>query len=393
LAPTGTLAVVLPRSAFLVKGSASFRKWLLEQTTVERIDFLLNSGRWAFDAEPRYTVALLVAAASPPPSEHGIEIAGVADSASVFAEQSNTQGLRLPAAVLGADFEVPLLRSQNEADLFTVLRQGSAFPLGAGRWRCFGVQELNEKFDRVLWLDQTEGWRLWKGESFDQYDPNGAGERRCPAGEAAMAKARKANPGKDSIVAQTVPRPARVEAVAAELGCARLAFRDVSRATDSRTVRACIVPPETFLTNTGPYLAFVEGDDRARACALAVLNSLPFDWQARRFVETHLNFFILEGLCLPPLDDETYDAIAAAAARLSCPDGRFAEFAAATGVEVGPLASDERDALRAEIDARVAHAWGLDAADLETIFADFTLDAVPEPYRQRVRDRHAELGR
>lgn len=120
--------------------------------------------------------------------------------------------------------------------------------------------------------------------------------------------------------------------------------------------------------------------------------SLAFDWQARRFVETNLNFFILEGLRVPALDDETYGAIGTAAARLSCPDERFADFAAATGVEVGPLTPDERDALRAEIDARVARAWNLDAADLETIFADFTLDAVPEPYRQRVRDRFAELA-
>ena len=31
-------------------------------------------------------------------------------------------------------------------------------------------------------------------------------------------------------------------------------------------------------------------------CCLGLMNSLPFDWQARRFVETNLNFFILEGL-------------------------------------------------------------------------------------------------
>ena len=47
-----------------------------------------------------------------------------------------------------------------------------------------------------------------------------------------------------------------------------------------------------------------------RAACLALLNSLPFDWQARRFVETNLNFFILEGLAFPTLDDATFDAIA-----------------------------------------------------------------------------------
>ncbi len=49
--------------------------------------------------------------------------------------------------------------------------------------------------------------------------------------------------------------------------------------------------------------------------------------------------------------------IASASARLSCPDERFAEFAAATGVEIGPGRREERDGLRAEIDASVARAW------------------------------------
>jgi hypothetical protein len=44
-----------------------------------------------------------------------------------------------------------------------------------------------------------------------------------------------------------------------------------------------------------------------------------------------------------------------------------------------------------KIDARVAHVWGLDADNLETIFADFTLDAVPEGYRELVRHRFREL--
>jgi hypothetical protein len=392
LAPQGCLAVVLPRSAFGTKGALGFRSWLFDRTQVERIDFLLNAGRWAFDAEPRYTVALLVARATDPADNYRFQIAGVAESPSEFQRQSSTPGIELERRALGSVLEVPLLESQADADLLARLRSGDPFPLQSGRWKCFPIQELNETFDRALWLDQTEGWRLWKGGSFDQYDPHGADERRCPPTEAAMAKVLKSNPGKDSLVARAVSRAERAASVAAEVGRARVAFRDVSRATDSRTVRACLIPPETFLTNKAPYLAFVDGDDHARSSVLGVLNSLPFDWQARRFVETNLNFFILEGLRVPSLDSGSYEAIAAAAARLSCPDERFAEFAAAASVEVGPLSTDERDALRAEIDARVAHAWGLAAADLETIFADFTLDAVPAVYRQFVRDRLAELA-
>jgi hypothetical protein len=391
LADGASLAVVLPRSAFGAKGSTDFREWLFGSSTVRRLDFLVNTGRWAFDAEPRYTSALLIATAETPGDDHLIEVAGVADSAAAFAAQSASDGIRLAKAALGRFLEVPLVPSQAAAALLAKVRAGRPFPVGCRRWRCFPVAEFHETNDKALWADATEGRPLWKGESFDQYDPRGAEARACPASEAALAKQRKPNPGKDSLVAAQVPRSERAAAVREEVQRARVAFRDVSRATDSRTIRACLVPPETFLLNSAPYLTFVDGSDLDRACCLGLMNSLVFDWQARRFVETHVNFFVLEGLRLPELTDERYEGIARAAARLSCPDERFAGFAEGAGVEHGSLANDEHHELRAEIDALVAHAYGLSADDLELVFSDFTLDAVPEDYRELVRRRFAEL--
>lgn len=153
-----------------------------------------------------------------------------------------------------------------------------------------------------------------------------------------------------------------------------------------------MVPSKLFLTNKAPYLAFVDGDEIAQAACLGVMNSLPFDWQARRYVEINLNFFILEALKIPDLDEENYTHIARAAARLSAVDNRFAAFAAAVGVEPGRLPRAERQSLRVEIDARVARAWQLTDADLETMFMDFTYDAVPSGYRAQVIDRLRELG-
>lgn len=298
--------------------------------------------------------------------------------------------LRRPA--LGAALEVPLLPNQAAADLLVKLRVAKPFPLGAGRWRCFPVQgDFNETADRALWRDAMEGRPLWKGESFDQFDPRGTGERPCPTSAAALKKARKPRPGAGSVVADKASLVQRREAVSRSLDQARVAFRDVTNRTNSRTVIAALVPPRTFLTNKAPYLAFIDRDPLAEAVCLGVLNSLCFDWQARRFVEISLNFFILEGLRVPGLDDATFAAIATAGARLSSPDERFVDFAATTGVDVGPLSEEERAALRVEIDARVAHAWKLTRDDLETVFADFTLTAVPPDYRERVRTRFAAL--
>ena len=187
-------------------------------------------------------------------------------------------------------------------------------------------------------------------------------------------------------------RAQRRQAVAAELDRARVAFRDVTNATNSRTVLACLVPPKVFLTNKAPYLAFLGGDETAQAACLGVMNSLPFDWQARRYVEINLNFFILEALKIPEFDDEDYIEIAKAASRLSVVDKRFATFASAIGVDHGRLPAAERQRLRAEIDARVARAWKLTEADLETVFEDFTEHAVPPGYRALIIERFRELG-
>ena len=57
----GFLGVVLPRVAFLNDGSRGFRRWFFKGCRPSRIDTILNSGRWAFDMEQRYTVALTTA--------------------------------------------------------------------------------------------------------------------------------------------------------------------------------------------------------------------------------------------------------------------------------------------------------------------------------------------
>jgi hypothetical protein len=386
----GSLGVVLPRSAFLAKGSAAFREWLFDRAAPRRVDFLLNTGRWAFDAEPRYTVALFVADRASAEPGHAFEVAGVADSAAAFDRQSGRAGLRISRDALGPVLEVPLLPNQAAADLLAKLRRGGPFALGAGRWMCFPISELHETNDRDLREGATTGRPLWKGRSFDQYAPHGAGARLCPATKEVLRKVEKPRPGAESLVAKKTPLAVRKRAVLRTYPRARLAFREVSRATDSRTCRACLVPPEVFLTHKAPYLAFVEDSPANEATCLAIMNSTVFDWQARRFVETNLSFFILEGLAVPVLDDATAERLAILAARLSCVDERFADFAAATGVEAGPLAPAEQDRLRAEIDALVAHAWGLTPDDLEVVFADFTIDAVPEAHRDWVR---AELRR
>ena len=122
------------------------------------------------------------------------------------------------------------------------------------------------------------------------------------------------------------------------------------------------------------------------------MNSLPFDWLARRYVETHLNFFILDTLCFPKWEETDWRRIGSLAAQLSCVDERFFAFASEVGVEHGDLADDERTAMRVEIDALVAQGYGLTADELEFLFTDFTENAVSLDYRARVLQKFEDLS-
>ncbi len=392
LRPGGTLGVVLPRSTFVNKGSEGFREWLFGTVTAQRIDLLINRRSWAFDTHPQFGVALVIGEKSPPPATHKFELLGVADSARAWEAQSCSAGVPVAQSTLGEGWLVPRLRSQAEAALLAKIRTGSPFPRGpSASWQCFPVAELHETNDARLWQSGRGGRELWKGESFDQYQPHGAASRPIANSADLRRKISKQRPGAESLVAKQVSLNERRAAVTAELQRARLAFRDVTNATNSRTVLACLVPSGVLLTNKAPYLAFSGGVQRDQATCLAVMNSLPFDWQARRFVEINLNFFLIESLYVPDLSPDDAESIAASAARLSCVNERFADAAAKFGVECGPLDDDESRRMRADIDARVARSWEFTEDDFAVMFEDFTLGAVSADYRIQVVERWREL--
>ena len=110
-----------------------------------------------------------------------------------------------------------------------------------------------------------------------------------------------------------------------------------------------------------------------QAFLLGVLASIPLDWYARRFVETHLNFHVFNPFPIPrpARDNPLWQRTVALAGRLACPDKRFAKWAKAVGVEYGKLDAAEKDDMIAELDAVVAHLYGLSESHLTHIFETF----------------------
>ena len=134
-----------------------------------------------------------------------------------------------------------------------------------------------------------------------------------------------------------------------------------------------LIPPGTFLTNAAPYFLWPRGSLRDEAYLLGVLSSIPLDWYARRFVEVNLNFFIVSPFPVPRPDSDNplRKRVIELAGRLACPDDRFADWAKEVGVECGPLSDDEKQDMIHELDAVVAHLYGLTEDHLSHIFETF----------------------
>ena len=393
----GRLGVVLPRSAFLAKGAKGFRQWLFTNNSVRRLDLLLNNRSWAFNIHPQYTFALLTAQRTIPTEHASFQVTGPSRNLDQFENASRSRGVSTKVTSLGDTYVVPLVPSQVHADLLTKLRRGVQFDAlqhpqsqGSSTGRAVASHlapytELHETQQRAIFSHPPGPGNVpaWKGQSFNQYEPHG----NNPAGYCVWDDVLSFVQNKrirSSVFKSTFSMPFLADPSSHPITHCRIAFRDVTNRTNSRTVIACLTPPRVPLTNKAPYLIFSGWNTLSQSSVLGILNSIPFDWIARRYVETNLNFFILNMLNIPPSGNIPWKRIGSIAARLSCTDNRFADFAHEAGVECGPLSQEDSDQLRAQIDALVAHAYELTADELRFVFTDFTENAVPQSYRDLV---------
>lgn len=377
----GWIGVVLPRSALMASGSGAWREAVLSGGRYSDVTVLLNRAGWVFDeAEHRYTIALVsirkgegfigdVRLRGPYPDEESFLAAG--EPAELTAES-------IREATGYASF--PLLPTEQSAGIFRKLREHPSLGADLGAWSARPVTELhatNEKKQMILDPSSTDGlWPVYKGASFNLWEPD-TGEYYAwadPEEITSYLQKKRLRQNKHARSAfSAFPRAWAEDGTTLPCLHARIAFRDIARATDTRTVIAALVPPHRVIANQAPYLLWKHGDARDEAYVLGVLASIPLDWYARRLVETHVNFHILNGFPIPRpgRDDPLRQRVERISGRLAARDDRFAEWADAVGVPVGSVSTDEQEDLVAELDALVSQLYGLEPEEVEHIFETF----------------------
>jgi hypothetical protein len=201
---------------------------------------------------------------------------------------------------------------------------------------------------------------------------------------------------------------------------AQIGFRDVTRATDTRTFLATILP-RVGATNKVP-LVITQAPMLRDLCLLANLNSMPLDYFTKqKFGGISLNFFIVEQL--PVLAPDTYDKpcpwdhhttleswISERVLKLTCTAEDMLPLADACNFSSGSFQAEyggrlnkwdeaERAELMAELDAAYFHLYGIPRDDVEYILSTFKGIHDQQPLfpgafsiAQRIVQKYAEMS-
>lgn len=399
----GVVGVVLPRSALAAAGSQPWRETVLREGDFLDVTLLLNNRNWVFsEVHPQYTFGLVSL-------RKGGDTGTVRLRGPFLSLQRYQEGADgAPAVVDGKALATwsgtaafPLLPSDESLPVFLKLRAHPRLD-AEGVWAARPVTELhatNEKKEMVLDGAPVDGlWPVYGGRSFDLWK-NDTGEYYAwaePKKIAAYLQEKRVRQQRHARSAFSA-FPADWAADKTTLPCLhpRIAFRDISRATDTRTMRVALVPPEVALTNKAPHVLVYPGDERDEAYLLGVLASMPLDWYARRYVETSLNFHVVNAFPIPRPErgHPLRRRVEIASASLASTDDRFARWANAVGVPVASVETEaEKAELLAELDAAVGLLYGLDMDDLDHIYDTFHEGADYSDHRDRVAEHWQRLS-
>jgi hypothetical protein len=380
----GRSGVVLPRGILAGRATAEWRATVLAHGAYDDATFVVNSQNWVFDGmEPRYTIALLSLI-------RGKSHAGfVAMRGPYFSLDEYRAGVGRPAQQIparefakwadGAPF--PLLPQADSLSVFVKLRAHPRLDAPGGDWEFAPLRELHATDNKGFYdfdLARPHGdLPVLTGGSFNLWSPDyGAPYAYATASEVIPWLQERRRRSVRLSTSAFYGMSASWASERNSLPCLhpRIAFRDIARATDSRTTICALIPGGNALVHLAPYLLRRRGEAASEAYLLGVLSSIPLDWYARRYVEVHLTSGFLRSFPVPrpPLDDPRCRRVVEVAGRLAAVDQRYAEWAADVGVPVGSVTTQEaKDDLIAELDAVVAHLYGLDQAGVEHVFATF----------------------
>jgi hypothetical protein len=362
VAPGGAIGIIVPSSIHANEGTTQLRRRILGETSLECC-FTFENRKKLFDIHGRQKFTMIVARRTR--STTSFRCAFYLDS---IAQLNDPERVMLYdrdfITATGGECET-LLELRGQADL-RVARDMFADRPDMRAWMSsrlviFGreahMTDDSHRFTPIARAGGAAALPLHEGKTFHQYTDRWKAEPRYAIRLDAMRD-----------------KPGWLRAS----GHYRLAFREISRSTDDRTMIAAIIPPGHVFGHKGTCeRAPWQRPDATALILCAVFNSFAFDWCLRQKIAASVSLFMLNGCPAPALSNEAARFLAHGALRLSCRHVGYArlwreQLSSAQAFSPELADPDDRATLRAAIDAVVADAYGLGRDDYHHILTGFS---------------------
>lgn len=274
LTKNGICGIVMPASFFSDQVSAQLRKELYESNSISEVCF--------YPAEAK--------------------LYGHADQTSitiVFEAGNRTDSFTVRC------YEDAVPKKETKLDITSreyIVSNGYTIPFGYDEQ---AIEILN-RLDSFPTLVDYPG--IWIGREIDETRIH---ERLTENGSIAFRKGYMINRYLCSVDAEQYIDTEKCEIPATAL-CPKIVWRDVSRSTQKRRVKATILPKGTVAGNSLGVISLPHGNEESLFWLLAVVNSFVFEFQARRrLVTNHVPAGVVRDIRIPrtPQNKHTFEAI------------------------------------------------------------------------------------
>ncbi len=284
----GMIGVVLPRTAFAGSACALWRRELMRDGDIVDLAMVVNNRQWVFPSiHPQYTVSALsyrrggtgtrTVALQGPYNSREAFLAGMADPAAV----STFPAEEVLSWTDTAAF--PLLPDAESLPIFAQMRTHPNFGSETGGWKFRPHRETDTTKEKAYFdFDvqhpaEDHTLPVLTGASFNLWDPD-FGQPYAYANPAEIEALLQARRQRQIRLASSAFYGMRREWAndpeTLPMKRARIAFRDVARATDSRTLLCALIPPGVAVVHKAPYLfkqrGLAEGRGLSTWCHVAV---------------------------------------------------------------------------------------------------------------------------
>lgn len=371
----GAMAIVTPRGLLGAANLAQFRASTLKVGTIDAT-IASNSRHWLFEnVDSRYTISLAVISRDDGnrvllrgPITTLEQLENPAPPAVVSEQELSTWSDKM---------NVPLLPDPVSAEIYRLMRNHPTLMSSRSDFEFQPSRDCDASNDRSLFsvniAERTnDAVDVLTGSSFNIWEPDyGDPYGFAPEGDVRDFIWRKIEPGQRSERSAYFGLSFKRERLPFDQP--RLAFRDVTNSTNTRTSIWSLIPPKVICTNKAPVLVRRRGGADAEAYLLGIACSIPYDWQMRKIVELGMSQEILKSSAVPlKRHDVLSERLVKLSGSLAAADARFTDWAEEAGVAIGTVKTEEqKNSHVCEIDALVSLMYGLSEEHVAHIFETF----------------------